>query len=68
MAPIQKYKTATGTAWRVQYREPAGKTPHHAGFQDKGAGAGVGGGKHHRHQHMHMGRPRCRKRDSSHPR
>lgn len=35
MASIQKYKTATGTAWRVQYRDPAQKLRTKQGFKAK---------------------------------
>lgn len=35
MASIKKYKTATGYAWRVQYRSPDGRSRTKQGFQTK---------------------------------
>lgn len=35
MASIRKYKTAKGTAWRVQYRSPDGKSRTKQGFRTK---------------------------------
>lgn len=35
MASIKKYKTAKGTAWRVQYRSPDGKSRTKQGFDTK---------------------------------
>lgn len=35
MASIRKYKTAKGTAWRVQYRSPDGKSRTKQGFPTK---------------------------------
>lgn len=37
MASIKKYKTAKGTAWRVQYRSPDGKSRTKQGFKTKDA-------------------------------
>ena len=37
MASIRKYKTAKGTAWRVQYRSPDGKSRTKQGFKSKDA-------------------------------
>ena len=37
MASIRKYKTAKGTAWRVQYRSPDGKNRTKQGFKTKDA-------------------------------
>lgn len=35
MASIKKYSTARGTAWRVQYRSPDGKSRTKRGFPTK---------------------------------
>ena len=35
MASIKPYKTAKGRAWRVQYRDPAGKNKTKQGFRTK---------------------------------
>ena len=40
MASIKKYKTATGTAWRVQYRSPDGRSRTKQGFKTKDAAQG----------------------------
>lgn len=37
MASIKKYKTAKGTAWRVQYRSPDGRSRTKQGFKTKDA-------------------------------
>ena len=37
MASIKKYKTAKGTAWRVQYRSPDGRSRNKQGFPTKTA-------------------------------
>lgn len=37
MASIRKYKTAKGAAWRVQYRDPGGKSRTKTGFATKAA-------------------------------
>lgn len=37
MASIRKYDTSTGTAWRVQYRSPDGKSRTKQGFKTKTA-------------------------------
>ncbi|MCL0120665.1 tyrosine-type recombinase/integrase [Corynebacterium pygosceleis] len=36
MASIKQYKTAKGTAWRVQYRSPDGRARTKQGFRTKG--------------------------------
>lgn len=33
MASIKRYKTARGTAWRVQYRSPDGRSHTKQGFR-----------------------------------